>query len=412
MVERWVPATYDELIVALKDGRLEEGSHLDFKSDLPPGATANLKLARTLASFANDGGTLIFGVNEEEAGVFTASPIPLEGVRERIEQVATSRLDPPLHVEVTTLRPAVDAPNGILVVRIPASPSAPHMVEGRYFGRAGSTTHRLSDAQVRAIIHARHEDARPTVEVLDADVARDPIPPELRTHAHLHVVARPRHAPDDLVLASVSDLANGNWSTWFHKELLTRRFEPRLGSWAPDLRSGASSVGLRANGAALYDYYMGQDRSAADLLAEPEKLAAREDDLLDLEIDEDGTIHLFCARASDMHPSSGEVLIPPVVVGLVLRTVQVASSITELTGWIGTWDVAVEVSGLRGLKSHTWSWTEHLPAYSADDYRNATAIDTAELVKDPRGCVDRLLGRMLRGLGIAGGVDEVFPRPS
>lgn len=410
---RWFPETYRDVVEALEDGRIEEGAHLEFKRELATGSAANLKLARSLASFANDGGTLVFGVDEPAAGVYRPSPVPANGLRERIEQVAASRVDPPLFVQVQTIRTESDPGEGIVVVRVPASAAAPHMVDGRYYGRAGSTTTMLSDAQVRAVINNREAAMGPVLELLNEDIGRDPIPPDLRRHAHLHVVARPRFAPDDLVLSSVMERADGNWSTWFHKHLLAGPFRPRFGSaWSPDLTTAASSVGHRAVGAALHDHYIGQDRSASELVTDPDKLGRYEDGLLDLEVEEDGTLHLYCGRASDTHPSSGEVVLPVVVAGLVLRTVQIAARITELAGWVGTWEFAAAVTDLRGLTPHTKDWRDPSPAYSADDYRNATSAVTAELSATSHDCTDRLVGRMLRGLGQAGGVGALFPLDS
>lgn len=409
MVNRWTPSTEEELVAALDDGRLDEGQHLDFKRELSGGKKANIELARDLAMFANDGGTLIFGVDDPQAGRYSPAPVALKGLRERIEQVATSRLEPPLYVDVRTL-PANDDPTcGYVVVRVPASPAAPHMVETdrRYYGRAGTTREKLPDAQVRTVLTSRQLASQPIYDLLDADVARDPIPTDFRTHAHLHVVARARYPAEDLVLADV-ERVGGSWSTWFHKELLGVPFDPRLGSWSPDLKNQASNVGRRANGAALYSYYVGQDRSLPDLIDDPEKLSRYEDNLLDLEVDEDGTLHLFCGRGSDTLREV-EVLIPAVVAGLVMRAVQAAARITDLTGYVGTWDFAVAVTGLRGVAPHARDLTDHSPAYSADEYRNRTAADTAELASSSRGCTERLVGRLLRGLGRDGGIDAVFP---
>lgn len=410
MTDRWIPTTEPELAAALDDGRLDEGPHLDFKRELTAGKKANVELARDLAMFANDGGTLIFGVDEPDVGRYVAAPVSLDGLRERIEQVATSRLDPPLHVAVTTIPTHSDPTLGYVVVRVPASVAAPHMVDGRYYGRAGTTRWTLSDAQVRAVIASRQAASQPLHELLDADIARDPIPAHLRTNAHLHVVARPRFAPDDIVLADVVERAGGNWSTWFYTHLFTAPFDPPPGrKWAPDLNSGAFNVGRRADGAAVHDYYIGQDRSAAELLSDPQELQHKESRLLDLEINEGGTLHLYCGRGSDARRNAGEVLLPAVVAGLVLRVVQVAARITELTGYIGTWDFAVAVTGLRGVILHTQGWGDPVPAYSAEDYRKTTAADTPELVTDRRLVADRLVGQLLRGFGVDGGVNTVLP---
>ncbi|CAN5544497.1 hypothetical protein BH23ACT6_BH23ACT6_27340 [soil metagenome] len=408
MATRWSPSTEAELISALEDGRLDEGPHLDFKRELPTGKKANLELARDLAMFANDGGLLVFGVAEPVAGRYDATGVELEGLRERIEQVAATRLEPPLHVAVASIPNATRPSRGYVIVRVPASASAPHMVDGRYYGRAGTTRSVLSDAQVRAVITSRQAAIQPIYRLLDEDVVRDPVPTGQRAHAHLHVVARPRFASDDLVLADVERVGD-SWSTWFHKCLLPGSWDPRLGSWSPDLANQASNVGRRANGAALYSHYIGQDRSAADVIGDPEKLQRYEDDLLDLEVDEGGMVHLFCGRGSDTLRGSGEVLIPAVVAGLVLRTVEVAARITGHTGYVGTWDFAVAVTDLRSVARHTTGLGQGSATYSADGYRHATSADRDELMAAPQACADRLIGRLLRGLGLDGGIYAVFP---
>jgi hypothetical protein len=408
VVAGWSPSTEAELITALEDGRLDEGPHLDFKRELPRGKKANLELARDLAMFANDGGRIVIGVAEPEPGQYSATGVELAGLRERVEQVATTRLEPPLHVAVSSIQGPPEPARGYAIVRVPASASAPHMVDGRYYGRAGTTRFVLSDAQVRALIASRQAAVKPIYRLLDDDVARDPVPAEQRTHAHLHVVARPRFAPDDLVLLEV-ERHGGGWSTWFHKRLLSDDWDPRLGSWSPDLMNQASNVARRASGAALYSHYVGQDRSAADVLGDPEMVQRYEDDLLDLEVDEDGTVHLFCGRGSDTLRGSGEVLIPAVVAGLVLRTVEVAARITRQTDLIGTWDFAVAVTGLRGVARHTTGLGQGYVTYSADGYRHASSADSEELMAAPRVGADRLIGRLLRGLGLDGGIDAVFP---
>lgn len=408
MTERWLPTTEPELVSALTDGRLDEGPHLDFKRELQSGRAANAELARDIAMFANDGGTLIIGVDEPEDGRYEPWPVPLAGLRERVEQVATSRLDPPLHIAVATIALVDDPERGFLIIRVPASAGAPHMTDERYWGRAGTTRTKLTDTQVREIIARRQASLRPILDELEEDIARDPVPPEARTHAHLHVVARPRYSPEDLVLREV-ELA-GNWSTWIHRELLQIQWDPRRGTWAPDLENQAGEVGRRARGAALHSHHMEQDRSVSKLLADPDALARYEDDLLDLEIDEDGTLHLYCGRGSDTSREGGEVVFPALIAGLIMRVIQVAGRITELTGFVGTWDIATAATGLRGTTPHTDGWHTG-PAYSGDSYQRAVSADTVQLVSTPRAVADPLAGGLLRGLGQDGGVNQVFPVP-
>jgi hypothetical protein len=65
-------------------------------------------------------------------------------------------------------------------VLIPASPAAPHQVEGQYRGRADTTNYVLSDADVRRIQAERHRARRDIDNELQDMVRRDPSPSRLR----------------------------------------------------------------------------------------------------------------------------------------------------------------------------------------------------------------------------------------
>jgi hypothetical protein len=100
------PADEAQLQRMLDQSLLDESHTLELKGELPPGEAANKELAKDLAQFTPDGGTLIIGI--EEGNVTTPpslTPIDLAGLAERIEEVAAKRVDPPLHVRIQTLRP-------------------------------------------------------------------------------------------------------------------------------------------------------------------------------------------------------------------------------------------------------------------------------------------------------------------
>src|SRR5690606_2393029 len=141
---------------------------------------ANLELARDIAMFANHGGCLIYGVSEPKRGRFELAPVHLDGLRERVDQVARARCDPPLHVDVRLIFEDEISGIGYLVVRVPPSPDAPHMVNDRYYGRAATTRTTLSDSEVRQIMTTRAERLKPIMSLLDEDIARDPVPPDMR----------------------------------------------------------------------------------------------------------------------------------------------------------------------------------------------------------------------------------------
>lgn len=152
----WVPSSVDEIRRAITDG-LAESPWLDAKREL--GSTA--EAAKDVAAMANDGGVLIYGVGENAAGQLDEI-CPLEDlsrVEERISNAVRDLVHNPPSVHVSLLEEFPGSTTGCLVVVVPRSPLAPHMVEGRrggrYYGRVGTTTHRLTGSQVDQLLTRR-----------------------------------------------------------------------------------------------------------------------------------------------------------------------------------------------------------------------------------------------------------------
>jgi predicted HTH transcriptional regulator len=144
---RWRPATLQELETAINNGLIEENHFLDFKRELkPPGQSANREFAKDIAAFAVDGGVILVGV--DEGPPVSVNPIPLQGLAERVEQIGLMTVTEPVSVTTTLLRTADDQQSGVLVIEVPASPRAPHMVDGRYYARGDKTNIVLSDQEV------------------------------------------------------------------------------------------------------------------------------------------------------------------------------------------------------------------------------------------------------------------------
>jgi hypothetical protein len=150
----WNPASYADAVDDAKNGRVFEHHYLEFKTEYGP--SKNSDMAGDMAAMANDSGALVVGVDEDKAtGVSTGlTPIVLKGFIERVEQVART-LDPPLNVECSQLADPDDPSRGVVFIRMPASPLAPHQANRRYYGRNERTTYRLSDAEVEALMRRR-----------------------------------------------------------------------------------------------------------------------------------------------------------------------------------------------------------------------------------------------------------------
>ncbi|MDA0183182.1 ATP-binding protein [Solirubrobacter phytolaccae] len=146
----WRPRTYGEALAAI--GALEEASDLDFKRDL----AANPKdLAKDAAAMSIDGGVILIGMDEVNGLATQATPIPLKGAAERLSQIISSRVRPPLHFELEALTKTRGDSNGLLVLEVPPSPWAPHMVENRFPARAETTTRYLEEPELERLYDRR-----------------------------------------------------------------------------------------------------------------------------------------------------------------------------------------------------------------------------------------------------------------
>jgi hypothetical protein len=123
--------------------------------------------------------------------------------------------------------------------------------------------------------------------------------------------------------------------------------------------------------------------------------------LLDLEVNEDGGLRLFCGGASKTMRNV-DYVIDSLVIGLTKRMVLVAETIAGTTDWLGSWDFGVAVTGLRGRTS--WRLAQHAQGYlaapySKGEYRQTVRATHERIVKDPDAIVADLTGRLNRALG-------------
>ena len=375
----WTPTTEAELQRALYEGLLREDHHTDYKAQLGVGEHGTKSLAIDLASFAVDGGRILIGVDEKATPLLV--PIDLKGQKERIDQVAhSSRIDPPLDVSVCEI-PADGAPGrGYLVVIIPPSPSAPHMVEHIYRGRADTTNISLSDGDVRRIRGERQKAERDIADLVRAEVDRDPTNDLGSTQAHLFIVAQPVFGASELLQEAVGT----DWAGWM--DHLIRSGMPQLHpQWSPDF-GHLYRVEQRANGPAATSFPGRQPGSPL-----------QEKDLLDVEVREDGGIRLFAGRVSDSRNGTRFVIMP-LVGGLLWRTLHMAKLIAEKTGYVGSWQIGVGMTSLKGTIVSTADPLYEPIRFSENGYEAFGVVTFAQLEKGPDETVERLLGRFGRAM--------------
>lgn len=396
-VPAWLPHTEAELQAALDHGLLQEGHSLDLKERLDTGPKAAKSLAIDLAAFAVDGGCLYVGVRQHEktaTGPLSLAPIDLRGQADRVGQVARGGLiDEPLDVRCREIPCERGGGDGYLVIIIPPSPAAPHMVDGRYRGRGDAVNIVLSDAEVRRIHERQHATMVGAEALLRAELGRDPTPAAQRQNAHLFLLAHPATArPDQLVEAI--QRAQRPPRAWLDAELLAplRRLpappaEPSLGS--------AIQHSRRAGGWAYHPHEIDQGR-----IVHPE---AREAYLLDLEIGEDGSLRLFCARATDTPRDGSKLAFEGLIAGLTAQVVAGAGIIAAKTHYFGRWSFGLAITNLRGATSAAARadsrWIDHPTRFSEDGYLRVTQASAERLTVDAAAVVAELFEPLNRALG-------------
>jgi hypothetical protein len=300
-----LPADEGQLRSMLAQGLLDEWHSLELKRELPPGTAANKELAKDLAQFTIDSGTLIIGVDEgDETTPPSLTPVALAGLPERIEEVAANRVDPPLHVRIQTIPAAGQPGQGYLLVIVPPTPSKIHMVDGRYWARGERTRYALSDAEVQRYHQLVLKGQRDAADLIDVEVRRDPAAEAgLTAHAHLFGMAQPVGARPDLLERVIGGSGPRGWHDFLHGQVRSGSAgRPLTNGWSPDL-PGIGEPSRRARGWAISSPSIRPGRTVE--VPGPDPLLHNVDvekRLLDLEVNEDGGLRLFCGRAS-RHPA-------------------------------------------------------------------------------------------------------------
>ncbi|MBP2707363.1 ATP-binding protein [Microbispora sp. RL4-1S] len=406
---RWTPKTEADLKRALEDGLIKESHHLDLKK-IPDTKGDNRESAKDMASFAIDGGTLIMGVPEDkEKRTFFLEPKPLNGLAEKAEEIARSIPDPALTILTEEIPSDSDPTRGFLIVHIPASPVAPHMVDGKYYGRGDKTKYVLSDAEVTRLHERRRSADRTALDLLQHEIERDPISGEHRHQAHLFLVAQPLAGRGDMLM----DLASGpNWNinlANFIERAYTPALNETLGSItevSPTIREAANGF-RRGRGAARATRNLGEGRiftyDPSDYFAE---------DAIELQVHEDGGLRLFFSRLSTIptNDSQEPMILPGAAVGHTRRFLALVFAAAEEAGYFGNWALAFGATGLNGLRAYTRNtWPSGNRArYDEDAYTRTTATTWAELNKAPGTVTRRLAGGLLRALGVEDNFSSAF----
>lgn len=384
----WIPESEQEILAAIDAGDLVETASFDAKVALPAKGKSK-DLAIDVAAMANDGGTLLYGVNEDENDrPSVPQPFKLAGARERVDQIVRSSISEPPEIQVHEIPSTDDSSLGYLVVAVPPSPRAPHMVtvgkEYRYYGRSATGNVPLTEGEVARLYERRQRWEIDHDEMLDKAIESAPIPPH-EDFAYLHLVARPVVPDEDLFYrASESQqptqFLSGLISAASSAEAFTTRYSPDL--------YGGHNHEWRADGWAV-SWGLGVEWSDRK---DPSRV-------LDLEVGVDGSGRMFCGRAAHRYPNQF-LIFEPLVAGLTAKFLAVMGGLYATGGYLGPVDVGVAVTGLRGSVSYHLrdnSWIERTP-YNKDQYRRTERLSAPTLSSDPRGAASKLVLPLIRAI--------------
>jgi hypothetical protein len=288
------------------------------------------------------GGLLVVGIEDHDSRAGKVCGVELARLADRVDQVARDKVRPSLVVRSHEV-PHPDRPGrGCLLVHIPPSAEAPHMVDYVYFGRGDRANVRLSDEQVRAIIEDRRRSRTDVTAELRRMADDDPITADERQLGHLYLLAQPETAAEE---ALVELLDRDDAMRVLQEIIRPIARERRSGTtgFEPDMHQLLDQM-PRAEGLALISY-------------STEEGPGREQTLLELVIREDGGIRLTCGRGSDAFPRTGfspsdrppMFVIAMLVLGLTHPVTALAGRLAdEYAAYQGQWRLGIRMDRLRG----------------------------------------------------------------
>lgn len=195
----WVPKSEEEIDASIDRGDLEETHTLEFKGQLDKNSK---EMAKDICAMTVDGGVIIYGIGEDDNAQFIRTPIPLKGQPERIDQIIGTGIHERPAADIKPIPTKADPSVGYIVVAVPPSPRAPHMViarnNNRYYGRADKTVYRLEQGQVERLYRRRLRLEQDRAEFLDQEIRNSQFEPR-DDLGYLHLTSHPLFLSDDFL---------------------------------------------------------------------------------------------------------------------------------------------------------------------------------------------------------------------
>jgi len=374
----WVPTDAADIEGAAEAGELEETPSFDAKANLPQ-PKKNASLAIDVAAMSTDGGSLLYGVSEDEHKRPTIpQPIALKGAGDRIGQIVSTSIAEVPYIDVREYPCPDDPSRGYVVVTVPASPRAPHQVtvgdDLRFYGRGAKGNRILTEGEVARLYERRERWQVDRQAVLRDVIANAPVPP-VRGKGYLHAYARPVALDSTILERAFAKIGSQHQvHQWLlqviHPTKLERAYGPTLERAPAWSRHGADMWRL-----STHDEQRRIDFNSLDLsLNDPRNL-------VDLDLNLDGRGHLFCGRATDKHMGARDAsLLEVVIAGNVEVFFTVMSAIYDTAGYHGAVDIGLALTGIAGARSELRNQRHNPgPRYPAADYSRTERLAAGEL---------------------------------
>lgn len=386
----WVPESARDIEARVSDRSLDENAYFDAKREL---GSKNKDLAKDVAATANNGGVLIYGIDEDEHKRPTKlAPVILHGQRERVDAVVRMSIAPPPDIQIHEHPLEADPGRGYLVLVVPASPNAPHMVtaekDNRYYQRLETQSVPMTEGEVARLYERRRRWDVDREQLLQEAIAcNHSIWLPAAELADLHIMVRPVGVPNATLLEDA--IGNGDAEHLLLNLIVGARAAWRGPSYRPDLEP---------------NWVMPRD-SGWRIGSSPEETSHMQ--IVDLTISDDGRGYLFCGRAGG-HITSDQrfVIIEDLIAGLTTRTLSILGGVYDAAKYFGPVDVGVAVTGLSGKSVYSLALINRgdiflsqmvvPPLPRSEDYRRTERVTTASaLGADPRQIARSLVARLI-----------------
>ena len=270
------------------------------------------------------------------------------------------------------------------------------MAEERYWGRSGVGKRVLADAEVRTLMLDRSRSRQDGDSQLDTMVLIEEERVRGNPLGSLFVLAAPQLPRAE----AISDLLYGPQATARLLKLTREIHQAQLAAGHGDFEPNLAS----------YLTYEPRTSSAELRTISGEGEEPFWPDLLHLQLGTDGSVGIICGRGSDHFGiedrSDGrpvQVILAPLVIGLVRSTLALAAALGDEAGYLGGWNLGIALEDIDGAVDYDLRrrGAKHTRAYTDSSYRRTTTASTGELVDAPGTVTGRLLLPLLRALDAA-----------